>query len=73
MSETTTVEELEEEYENLSRAAEHSSRGWTVALNRVREDLINAKESQIEELSRLSDKKRVRGEIEELQAESDNE
>ena len=61
-----TIEELEKRYEKYSQEASRSGSNWSEAAERAKDELIAAKQEQIEELSDPQKTREVRGEIEEL-------
>jgi hypothetical protein len=62
---TEEIEELEKRYEKYSEQARNRS-NWSEAAERAKDELIAAKQEQIEELSDPREARKVRGEIEEL-------
>jgi predicted nucleic acid-binding Zn-ribbon protein len=61
-----TIEELEKRYEKYSEQASRGESNWSEAAERAKDELIAAKQEQIEELSDPREARKVRGEIEEL-------
>jgi len=61
-----SIEELEKRYEKYSQEASRSGSNWSEAAERAKDELIAAKQKQIEELSDPQKTRKVRGEIEEL-------
>ena len=63
---TDDIEELEKRYREYSKQASRPYSKWGEAARKAKEELIAAKQDQIEELSDPEEQERVRGEIEEL-------
>ena len=60
------IEELEKRYQKYSQQASRSRSNWSKAAERAKDELIAAKQEQIEELADPREARKVRGEIEEL-------